>query len=328
MFSLDFFLPDKPIPEIERPEEKIVPLLPFRRLSGFVVIIMIAFSIISTSIVFSLGFIFDSQTVLYFFVPIVVFFSLTGLYFQIALIIELILIALALIAVFTNKEVGLLKDYDQNSHKIITFSEVFLIGYFLSIILVTLFPPGKGIEIPSFELHRVALAAPICEEFSFRFIWLIIPSWIIYLKLSEGKYNTDESSSSTLLKMLVSGKEELNRYDWILITASAIFFGISHYVSVVFIPEKSTLEVTFGWEYGKIIQASVMGFLMGYLALRYGLGLSITFHWLVNSFSVLGYILFLSSNFLLLALFGLLVLFFAFVGLIAFVAVIYRFWKS
>ncbi|MGQ4891399.1 MAG: hypothetical protein ACP6IP_02820 [Candidatus Njordarchaeia archaeon] len=323
---MDFFLPDKPIPESK--EEQEVPLLQFRRLTGFIVIIMIAFSIISTSFVFSLGIIFDYRTVLYFFIPIVLFFQVSGIYFQVILIVELVIVILSLITVFTDREVGLIRDFDLESHKMVSFSEIFLIGYFLSIMLLFFFNPGEGVKVSAYELHRVALAAPVCEELSFRLIWLIVPSWIVYLLLQENEGSLRDSPGDSLLNIIIYGKRELNPYDWALITASAIFFGISHYISIVFVPKTMSLEIMFGWEPGKIVQAGVMGFFMGYLALKYGLGMSITFHWLINSFSIIGYVLYLTNNSSLVILFGLLVLLFVFAGFVSLIAVIYRFWKS
>ncbi len=321
---MDFYLPDKPI-IVELEEEKEVTLLPFRRLSSIVLFFLVATSLVATSIIFAFGIVFSEYTYIYAFLPVLVFYPFNGIFFVTILIVELAIIVLSVIYILLHSEIGLLSDFKRRSSILASFSELFLSGYAISILLVLLFNPGEGVEVPLYDMHRVILGAPILEEMSFRLIWLLIPAWITaYLR---NEINTSKSREQGFISHILRGKVNIKKHDWILIFLSALFFGISHFVTIVFDYRSLTFSVGIGWGFGKIFQATFVGIVMGYLALKYGILTSIAFHWLVNSLSATIYLILTFGDVILLSLFALLNLGIIFIGFIETIVIIYRFLK-
>ncbi|HXT83595.1 MAG TPA: CPBP family glutamic-type intramembrane protease [Verrucomicrobiae bacterium] len=119
-------------------------------------------------------------------------------------------------------------------------------------------------------------AAPLNEEILFRILFLGIPLSIIIFKYKNSIISALIQPSKNLLI-----KSKRDKYIlFIIIITNSIFFGLSH--------------VIFGgnYEIGKITQASIGGLFLGWIYFRYGLMLSITFHWISNyalfSYSLLG----------------------------------------
>jgi hypothetical protein len=123
-------------------------------------------------------------------------------------------------------------------------------------------------------------AAPLNEEILFRVIFLGVPLSLILFKYKN-------SFISTLIHPSKNISIQSNRDKYLLfliIFLNSVFFGLAH--------------VIFGgnYEIGKITQASLGGLFLGWLYYRYGLAISIIFHWISNyvlfSYSLLGSIVF------------------------------------
>lgn len=112
-------------------------------------------------------------------------------------------------------------------------------------------------------------AAPIREEIGFRVILVGIPAYFIF---------TTRHSLANFFKTLwqPSNYASLDQYNrkgiYVLITTSAILFGLAH------------IFFGGGWSYGKITQAMIGGWILGWLYYRYGLHAAIMLHWSTNYF--------------------------------------------
>lgn len=134
---------------------------------------------------------------------------------------------------------------------------------------------SAGIGIGSVEFANPLIhffnitAAPLREELGFRVILVGIPAYIMLAK---------RRSISSFFKTLwyPSNHTYFNPYTrrkvFMLITFSAILFGIAH------------LFFGGGWSYGKITQAMIGGWIIGWLYYRYGLHAAILLHWSTNYF--------------------------------------------
>ncbi len=112
-------------------------------------------------------------------------------------------------------------------------------------------------------------AAPVREELGFRVILIGIPAYLIF---------ATRRSVADFFKTLwyPSKYTRFDQYSrrnvYALITISAILFGLAH------------LFYGGGWSYGKITQAMVGGWILGWLYYRYGLHAAILLHWSTNYF--------------------------------------------
>ena len=112
-------------------------------------------------------------------------------------------------------------------------------------------------------------AAPIREELGFRVVLIGIPAYIILAK---------RHSLAYFFKTLwYPNRHIVNHRNtckdmYLLITLSAIIFGLAH------------LFYGGGWSYGKITQAMIGGWIIGWLYYRYGLHSAILMHWSTNYF--------------------------------------------
>ncbi len=168
----------------------------------------------------------------------------------------------------------------------ISNAELFLMGTALSTIsafIVFVLLRFYGKNLPSFLLgteensftayYKVAITAPVFEEFLFRFMFLLLPLSIYHLiKRDHG------------LKQIYDGKIELETSDWIAILLTAIIFGLAHIGWAQWFRGVGGLLAVM-LTYWKIAQAMGMGVLLGYSASRYGILASIAIHWAMNSLS-------------------------------------------
>ncbi len=124
-----------------------------------------------------------------------------------------------------------------------------------------------GIEMGSLEYddrlrHFVdATITPLREELGFRLVLIGVPAYLFLAR-----------QGSTLLSVLWRPYEYVrsDKSIYMLIFGSAVLFGLAH---IIF----ST-----GWSYGKVTQATLGGFILGWLYYRYGLHAAITAHWAAN----------------------------------------------
>jgi hypothetical protein len=112
-------------------------------------------------------------------------------------------------------------------------------------------------------------AAPVREELGFRVILIGIPAYFMFIS---------RRSLANFFKTLwyPSKYTQFDQYTkknvYMLITISAILFGLAH------------IFFGGGWSYGKITQAMIGGWILGWLYYRYGLHAAILLHWSTNYF--------------------------------------------
>lgn len=112
-------------------------------------------------------------------------------------------------------------------------------------------------------------AAPVREEVGFRVVLVGIPAYFMFASRRSladffktlwhpGKYSVLDHHSRKSI--------------YTLITVSAVLFGLAH------------LFFGGGWSYGKVVQAMIGGWILGWLYYRYGLHTAILLHWSINYF--------------------------------------------
>ncbi len=126
-------------------------------------------------------------------------------------------------------------------------------------------------------------AAPLNEEILFRIIFLGVPLSLILVRYKNSLISTlihpgkNVSVESNGIKSLI----------FLIIFLNSAFFGLSH--------------VVFGGDYGigKITQATMGGLFLGWLYYKYGIVISIIFHWISNyvllSYGLVGFYFFNTS---------------------------------
>ena len=326
---MEYTIPSTPFGEIEEilEEEREIQYKSFRKISAPIIIIFVIIALIITAFSIVIGFLSGNYTILYIFVPILLFhYGGGGLFFAIMILIETTVIIFSAIHIFTHVEAGLISDFKKESNVLITFSEAFLIGYSISIILIMLMPFEGNFEIPISYIHLVVLAAPFWEEVSFRFLWLALPIWLIYRNLKK--------SDQSFKNVIIRGVRALGAYEWLAIILNAFLFGFMHYFIIsidleeLIIKGNFVLEFEFSWPIQKVVQASVLGVILGYLAVRYGFPMAIAFHWMWNSFSSMLVIAYLLKMEYLLIIFGLFSFIVFILGLVAIMILLVRFVRS
>lgn len=304
---METYLPDKPV-TIEVIEEEPVPYTVIRYFTGFITLLVILLSLWITLLITTISFNFAKASIGYIFIPVMILFVFRDPVFRILIIFELVIFLISIALTILNTKNGILGDFKKESGEMFTFSELFTLGMALSIIIVLLMGGSEGGgSWDLYHLHMVVLDAPFYEELTFRFIWLIIPSVILSYHFSKKALipsgeETSDSVLRNLIKFTVKGKGTLDSYDYILITLSALFFGLSHFIIVTLDISTFTIQVEFSWGAWKIIQASLIGVILGYLALRAGLPFSLAFHWLVNALSTSAFFALQTNNLLLVGL--------------------------
>jgi len=170
---------------------------------------------------------------------------------------------------------------DNNNNYLYTVIQWFSV-YFVISVIIDQIQQIFNIQIGTPLLNNYLLsflnltAAPLNEEILFRVLFLGIPLSIIIFKYKNSIISALIHPGGNLL--IRSRKDKYILF--IVILANSIFFGLAH--------------VIFGgnYEIGKITQASIGGLFLGWIYFRYGLMLSITFHWISNyalfSYSLLG----------------------------------------
>lgn len=132
-----------------------------------------------------------------------------------------------------------------------------------------------GISVGSVEFSNQLIqffnitVAPIREELGFRVVLIGIPA---YVMLAKRRSIRDFFKTLWYPSKNIASDHYARRNIFILITISAILFGVAH------------LLYGGGWEYGKITQAMVGGWIIGWLYYRYGLHAAILMHWSTNYF--------------------------------------------
>jgi len=112
-------------------------------------------------------------------------------------------------------------------------------------------------------------AAPVREELGFRVVMVGIPAYFMF---------ASRYSLANFFKMLwhpgryITFDQYSRKSVYMLITISAVLFGLAH------------LFFGGGWSYGKITQAMIGGWILGWLYYRYGLHTAILLHWGTNYF--------------------------------------------
>ncbi len=134
---------------------------------------------------------------------------------------------------------------------------------------------SAGVDIGSAEFSNPLIhffnttVAPIREELGFRVVLIGIP---IYLILATRRSVMDFFKTLWYPSKYTRFDQYTLRNVYVLITISAILFGLAH----VFYGG--------GWSYGKITQAMVGGWIIGWIYYRYGLHAAILMHWSTNYF--------------------------------------------
>lgn len=158
-------------------------------------------------------------------------------------------------------------------------------GYFVLSILIDTLQQLFGIKLGSpltdnpLASFLYLTAAPLNEEIFFRVILLGIPLFFIFVPFDM------RSLIGTLVHPFKFIPFNKSRYIIVsIILINSLFFGLAH---VIF---------GGGYEIGKITQAGFGGLFLGWLYYRYGLVMSITFHWISNyvlfAFGLLGFLIF------------------------------------
>ena len=128
-----------------------------------------------------------------------------------------------------------------------------------------------GIEQHPYLAYSQLIYAPFVEELGFR----ILPLGLFSLFLVARTGGTlRDSLASFILPGLVRRKYgiSLNKWDYTLIIATSVLFGIAH--------------VYFGaWDPGKIVSAAFVGFILALGFVKFGIFVDIPIHWFFNGFS-------------------------------------------
>jgi len=120
-----------------------------------------------------------------------------------------------------------------------------------NVILSLILPPSMPIQ-PTIELvPAIILWAPIYEEFFFRFLLIVLPIAII--------------SKDPMI--VFKGKNAVRRSDFTFIIISSALFGFFHLIYGI----------------GAVLAAMIAGIVMGFIAIRYNILVSINIHFLLNT---------------------------------------------
>ena len=129
-----------------------------------------------------------------------------------------------------------------------------------------------GISGDPLDLLVSFTLAPFIEEIGYRFFLIGVPLFALMLVTGSPM----KQSARSLWRPSAAWEQETSFSDshklvvYLLIAVSSVLFGLAHYLSGA------------GWQVGKISEAALDGFALGYLYARYGLHSSIIFHWAVD----------------------------------------------
>ena len=154
-------------------------------------------------------------------------------------------------------------------------------GYLMSLV-ISLIELALGVQIGGTSIETglqqhpylsfiQLIYAPFAEELGFRIIPLGLFS--VYLVLRAKGLGKD-AAISFLVPGIMRKKYglKLTKGDYILVTATSILFGFAHFL--------------FGaWDPGKIVSATLVGFILAFGFLKFGIFVDIPIHWFYNGFS-------------------------------------------
>ncbi|GEM_PF-1983535 len=255
-------------------------------ISFFVVFIILVILLTSLGVmIFGIGYIYQFVGARYFYIPIylvipvpVILFYFTGLYaylWYIGLSVILIISgSLLLYRWFPDYLQGILKDplnIDGKANGLKELAELFSASIFLVVVITyILYLTGaeiKGIGIekaPIYTQMLLLLHASVYEEVTVRLIYLGIP---IYLWRSavNGKFLE--------FRKVLGGGYDIGVLEIVFMLISSTIFGLAH------VP---------AWSWWKFFPTFFAGMVMAYLYLKYGIHMSILFHFLNDFWSIAG----------------------------------------
>lgn len=171
---------------------------------------------------------------------------------------------------------------DASSNYLVSMLKWFTILVFLSIVVdvvqnylfgISITPPDFGNDLIQFFS---ASTAPILEELVFRVLLIGLPLYaLFYHRLSVQELVKSLWHPHSYLD--VSSQSRV----FVLIALVGVLFGMTH----VYVGES--------WSFGKLTQATLGGFILGWVYYRHGLLAAILLHWATNYF-VLSYLYFLA----------------------------------
>lgn len=160
------------------------------------------------------------------------------------------------------------------------------LSYFLAI-LITVIEMAMGVQIGGSSIETgiknypyltfiQLIYAPFAEEFGFRILPLGLLSTFIVLRARGLGTTRKDAAMAFLIPGIIRGKYglKLTKWDYILVTATSILFGLAHFLSGA-------------WDPGKIISAAMVGFFLAFSFLKFGVFMDIPMHWFYNGFSSL-----------------------------------------
>lgn len=159
-------------------------------------------------------------------------------------------------------------------------------GYLMSI-LITIIELSLGVQIGGTSIETgiekypylsfiQLIYAPFVEELGFRILPLGLFSVFIVATAKGLGTTRKDAILSFLIPGVIRGKYglKLTKGDYILVTITSILFGLAHFLSGA-------------WDPGKIISAALVGFILAFGFLKFGLFVDIPMHWFYNGFSTL-----------------------------------------
>ncbi len=154
-------------------------------------------------------------------------------------------------------------------------------GYLMSLV-ISLIELALGVQIGGTTIETglqqhpylsfiQLIYAPFAEELGFRIIPLgLFSAYLVRRASGTGK----DTAISFLVPGIIRRKYgiKLTKGDYILVIATSILFGFAHFL--------------FGaWDPGKIISAALVGFILAFGFLKFGIFVDIPIHWFYNGFS-------------------------------------------
>lgn len=153
----------------------------------------------------------------------------------------------------------------------------------LATVMLDYFQTSAGVQTGGltgdpFDLLINFTLAPLIEEVGYRFFLIGVPLALILLatRPSARKFLLTlwrPSAAWEPAKMpdeLAPPTDTLKHFTYFLIALSSVLFGLAHYLSGA------------GWDIGKVSEAALDGAALAYVYMRYGLHVSILFHWVVD----------------------------------------------
>lgn len=172
----------------------------------------------------------------------------------------------------------------------VSHSELYFVGFSLSllsafIILIILLLRGFSASLQEVSspvpeedvftgVYLIAVTAPLFEEFLFRFLLLLFPlALYTYWKERRG------------LGEIYRGKQEISRKNWLVLLGNAVLFGFAHFGwKSLFGGSGQVAVLLTRW---KIAQTTVLGIILAFAAMKWGITTSFTIHWTINALSAM-----------------------------------------